>query len=304
MANFIAGLRLSAEFFQEAVAPILATNFRGVPYSAALIGSGSEVLGFDTEMSSDHHWGPRVMLFLREADHARYHTALHRSLSDQLPRTFHGYPTNFTPPNPEDSGTQLNAKARADLDRVCSAARRMAQLIDDLLDLARIARLPLERREVNLSEIVRNITAELSRNTPNRQVKVIVPDGLVAPADPVLTEMVLQNLLDNAWKFTSKHPTARIEFGTVRGSGESIFFVRDDGVGFDMTYADKLFSPFQRLHRTEEFPGTGIGLATVKRIISRHGGQVWIESELNRGTTVYFTLETVAGFGSTTNPKP
>ena len=107
MANFIAGLRLSAEFFQEAVAPILATNFRGVPYSAALIGSGSEVLGFDTEMSSDHHWGPRVMLFLREADHARYHTALHRSLSDQLPRTFHGYPTNFTPPNPEDSGTQL-----------------------------------------------------------------------------------------------------------------------------------------------------------------------------------------------------
>ena len=106
MTNFIAGLRLSAEFFREAVAPILATDFRNVPYSAALIGSGSEVLGFDNEMSSDHHWGPRVMLFLREADHARYHEALRRSLSDQLPRTFHGYPTNFTPPNPEDSGSQ------------------------------------------------------------------------------------------------------------------------------------------------------------------------------------------------------
>jgi hypothetical protein len=106
MTNFIPGLRLSAEFFREAVAPILAAEYQGVPYSAALIGSGSEVLGFDAEMSSDHHWGPRVMLFLRAADHARYHTALRRSLSEQLPRTFQGYPTNFTPPDPEDSGTQ------------------------------------------------------------------------------------------------------------------------------------------------------------------------------------------------------
>ena len=107
MSDFIPGLRLSAEFYREAVAPILAAEFPDVPYSAALIGSGSEVLGFDTEMSSDHHWGPRVMLFLREADHARYHEALRRLLSEQLPRTFRGYPTNFTPPNPEDSGTQL-----------------------------------------------------------------------------------------------------------------------------------------------------------------------------------------------------
>jgi hypothetical protein len=107
MTNFIPGLRLSAEFFQETVAPILAADFGDVPYSAALLGSGSEVLGFDTEMSSDHHWGPRVMLFLREADHARYHEALRRMLSQQLPRTFRGYPTNFTLPDPEDSGTQL-----------------------------------------------------------------------------------------------------------------------------------------------------------------------------------------------------
>ncbi len=107
MVNFIPGLRLSAEFFSEAVAPILAAEFRDVPYSAALIGSGSEVLGFDTEMSSDHHWGPRVMVFLHEADHARYHEAICQSLSQQLPHTFRGYPTNFTPPNPEDSGTQL-----------------------------------------------------------------------------------------------------------------------------------------------------------------------------------------------------
>ncbi len=107
MADFIPGVRLSAEFFREAVAPILAANFPGVPYSAALLGSGSEVLGFDTEMSSDHHWGPRVMLFLREADRPRYHAAMRRTLSQQLPRTFHGYSTHFTPPDPEDNGTQL-----------------------------------------------------------------------------------------------------------------------------------------------------------------------------------------------------
>jgi hypothetical protein len=107
MSNFIPGLRLSAELYREAVAPIVAAEYPDVPYSAALIGSGSEVLGFDTEMSSDHHWGPRVMIFLREADHARYHAAMHFTLSQQLPRTFRGYPTNFTPPNPDDSGTQL-----------------------------------------------------------------------------------------------------------------------------------------------------------------------------------------------------
>src|SRR3974377_1326975 len=107
MPDFIPGLRLKKEFFHEAVAPILAADFGDVPYSAALLGSGSEVLGFDTEMSSDHHWGPRVMLFLREADHSRWHEALRQSLSLQLPRTFRGYPTNFTPPDPEDSGTQL-----------------------------------------------------------------------------------------------------------------------------------------------------------------------------------------------------
>jgi hypothetical protein len=113
MSNFIPGLRLSEEFFHEAVRPVLAAHFPGLSYSAALIGSGSEVLGFDTEMSSDHHWGPRVMLFLRDADHARYHEALRRVLSERLPRTFQGYPTNFTPPDPEDSGTQLLQAADA-----------------------------------------------------------------------------------------------------------------------------------------------------------------------------------------------
>jgi PAS domain S-box-containing protein len=191
----------------------------------------------------------------------------------------------------EDGGTQLDAKARSDLNRVCSAARRMSQLIDDLLDLARIARLPLERKPVNLSELAQTVAAELKSTAPGRKVKFVIPDGLTAPADPVLAEMVLRNLLGNAWKFTSKHPTARIEFGTMRGSGVPVFFVRDDGVGFDMTYADKLFVPFQRLHTEPEFAGSGIGLAIVQRIVRRHGGRVWFEAEANGGATCWFTLE-------------
>jgi signal transduction histidine kinase len=197
----------------------------------------------------------------------------------------------FTQALVEDCGTQLDAKARADLDRVCSAARRMSQLIDDLLDLARIARLPLERKQVDLSELVRNIAAELRLAAPNRKARFLIADGLTAAADPVLVEMVLRNLLGNAWKFTSSHPAARIEFGKTSGSGERVFFVRDDGVGFDMTYANKLFVPFQRLHTGHEFPGSGIGLAIVKRIVRRHGGRVWFESEVNGGTTCWFTLE-------------
>jgi light-regulated signal transduction histidine kinase (bacteriophytochrome) len=197
----------------------------------------------------------------------------------------------FTEALVEDYGTKLEAGARADLDRVCAAARRMAQLIDDLLDLARIARLPLERKQVDLSGLARNIAAELRRAGQDRRAEFVIPDGLTAPADPVLAEMILQNLLGNAWKFTSSHPAARIEFGTMRGSGEPVFFVRDDGVGFDMAYADKLFVPFQRLHTEHEFRGSGIGLAIVQRIVRRHGGRVWFEAEVNGGATCWFTLE-------------
>jgi PAS domain S-box-containing protein len=197
----------------------------------------------------------------------------------------------FTQALVEDCGTELNAKAQSDLDRVCGAARRMSQLIDDLLDLARIARLPLERKEVDLSEIARIVAAELSRAAPDRKVKFVIPDNLTAPADPVLAERILRNLLGNSWKFTSSHPAARIEFGKAGGSDERVFFVRDDGVGFDMAYADKLFAPFQRLHTGHDFPGSGIGLAIVQRIVRRHGGRVWIQAEVDGGATCWFTLE-------------
>jgi len=190
----------------------------------------------------------------------------------------------------EDCGSQLDERGRGHLERMRAAARKMAELIDDLLNLARIARLPLERKPVNLSEMARTIAADWRRAAPDREVKFVIPDGLTLPADPVLTEMVLRNLMSNAWKFTSRHPTARIELGTTRGSGERVFFVRDDGAGFDMAYADKLFVPFQRLHSDHEFPGSGIGLAIVQRIVRRHGGRVWFEAEVDGGATCWFTL--------------
>ncbi|MBN2465534.1 PAS domain S-box protein [candidate division WOR-3 bacterium] len=200
----------------------------------------------------------------------------------------------FTQALIEDQGTELNPRARDDLARVSSAAQRMAQLIDDLLDLARIARMPLDRRKVDLSELARVVVAELRQAAPDRKVEFLIPDGLTSPADPVLAAMVLQNLLGNSWKFTSRNPMASIEFGLVDDGGERVFFVRDDGVGFDMAYAGKLFAPFERLHPEHDFPGTGIGLAIVQRIVHRHGGRVWFEAEVDRGATCRFTLEPAA----------
>jgi PAS domain S-box-containing protein len=190
----------------------------------------------------------------------------------------------------DDCGPQLDAKARGHLDRVRAAAGRMAELIDDLLNLARITHLPLERKPVNLSELARDIADELSRSAPDRTVEFVIPDGLAAQADPVLAAMVLRNLLNNAWKFTSRHSSARIEFGVTTADGEPVWFVSDDGAGFDMAYVGKLFQPFQRLHSDRDFAGSGIGLAIVQRIVLRHGGRVWIEGEVERGATCRFTL--------------
>jgi light-regulated signal transduction histidine kinase (bacteriophytochrome) len=143
---------------------------------------------------------------------------------------------------------------------------------------------------VDLSAVARDFEEELKRGQPEREAEFVVADGLGASGDPRLLRLALQNLLDNAWKFTGKSPKARIEFGCTECEGVKAFYVRDDGVGFDMKYADKLFAPFQRLHSVKEFPGTGVGLATVQRIIHRHGGRVWAEGEVERGATFYFSL--------------
>ncbi|MDX2171079.1 MAG: PAS domain-containing protein [Deltaproteobacteria bacterium] len=184
----------------------------------------------------------------------------------------------------------LSAQGLHYLDRVRAAAQRLGGLIDDLLALARVARSEMRRTPVDLSALAGEIAAELSRGEPQRRVEVDVAAGLTARGDPVLLRLALENLLGNAWKYTSKRPQAHIAVGMARDNGERVFFVRDDGAGFDPADAHRLFGPFQRLHSPSEFEGSGIGLATVQRIVHRHGGRVWAEGRPNAGATFYFTL--------------
>jgi signal transduction histidine kinase len=190
----------------------------------------------------------------------------------------------------EDHGDTLDDQGRSDLQRVRAATQRMGQLIDDMLNLSRVSRGEMRRQTVDLSMIVKSIAAELQVSEPDRRVKMEIADGARVMGDERLLRVLLENLLRNAWKFTGKHPTAKIEFGIAENNGKPVYFVRDDGAGFDMAYANKLFGPFQRLHAMTEFTGTGIGLATVQRIISRHGGRVWAQGEPEKGATFYFTL--------------
>jgi light-regulated signal transduction histidine kinase (bacteriophytochrome) len=188
----------------------------------------------------------------------------------------------------EDNGRQLDEVGRSHLKRVREATRRMAALIDDLLRLARISRGELTKEIVDLTPIVRSIVERLRRAEPSRQVELVVPDHLMARGDPRLLAVALENLLSNAWKFTSKRPVAHLEVGLQ--PGKNVYFVHDDGAGFDMRYSDRLFGAFQRLHTVQEFEGTGIGLATVQRIVRRHGGRIWAEAGVDQGATFYFTL--------------
>ncbi|MFA5181653.1 MAG: PAS domain S-box protein [Syntrophales bacterium] len=190
----------------------------------------------------------------------------------------------------EDYGEILDDQGKGYLDRVRRAAQHMGQLIDDLLKLSRVTRSDFKYEEVNLSAIVRILDATLRQNDPQRDIDVIVKDGVIVSGDKYMLQIALTNIMENAWKFTGRHPHPRIEFGTVIKDGETIHFIRDNGVGFNMLYVDKLFGAFQRLHGSNEFPGTGIGLATVKRIINRHGGHIWAESEAGKGAAFYFTL--------------
>lgn len=198
----------------------------------------------------------------------------------------------------EDYGDRLDAEGEDYLNRVRVASQHMGVLIDDLLDLSRVTRSPLRRGRVDLSEMAKNIAEELRREQPDRAIDFIIEEGLIVQGDANLLSVALRNLLGNAWKFTSRKPGATIEFGADRKPGLSflapIYFVRDDGAGFEMAYAQRLFGAFQRLHHSDEFEGTGIGLATVQRIIHRHGGRVWAEGEPGRGATFYFTLGTGA----------
>jgi len=190
----------------------------------------------------------------------------------------------------EDYHDRLDDTGRDFLQRVRAASQRMGTLIDDLLSLSRVTRGELQVEAVDLSALATALAAELQRSDPQRDVRVAIAPDLVARGDPGLMRIVLQNLLGNAWKFTGKRSPAHVEVGSKAHDGRRAFFVQDDGAGFDMAYAAKLFGAFQRLHASDEFPGSGIGLATVQRIIHRHGGQVWAEGTPGRGATFYFTL--------------
>jgi hypothetical protein len=176
------------------------------------------------------------------------------------------------------------------LDRIQFNAKKMGNLIEDLLRLSRINRQVLVTSRVDLSELVREIAAELESQAPDRKVELIIQDGVVAEADPSLIDALLKNLLTNAWKFTTSNPDARIEFFSLDNEEGRAYCIRDNGIGFDMEYADKLFVPFQRLHGEKEFGGTGIGLSIVRRIASRHGGRTWAISKPEHGAAFYFTL--------------
>ncbi|MGB7542146.1 MAG: ATP-binding protein, partial [Burkholderiales bacterium] len=190
----------------------------------------------------------------------------------------------------EDYAGKLDDEGRRHLQRVREASQRMAQLIDDLLNLSGITRAEMRRETVDLSRMAEMAAEALRKTDPQRAAEIVIEKGLTAEADERLLRVALDNLLGNAWKYAGKRPRARIEVGRTDRDGKTAYFVRDNGAGFDMAYAHKLFGAFQRLHSVSEFPGTGIGLATVQRIIHRHGGQIWAESAVDKGATFYFTL--------------
>jgi two-component system sensor histidine kinase/response regulator len=190
----------------------------------------------------------------------------------------------------EDYSEKLDEQGKTYLRNVRQSAQVMAQLIDSLLMLARVTQADIHRKQVDLSNLAIDTAGRLRSAQPERQVEFVIAEGAVNNGDSRLLGIVFENLLSNAWKFTGKRKQACIEFGYTRENGQSVYFIRDNGAGFDMAYAAKLFGVFQRLHRVDEFEGTGIGLATVHRIIRRHGGRIWAVGEVDRGATFYFTL--------------
>jgi signal transduction histidine kinase len=191
----------------------------------------------------------------------------------------------------QNASAGLDEKSRHYLQRIHDASLRMSGLIEDLLNLSRIGRSELAPRAISLSQIASEAAAAVRERHPSRDVRLEITAGLEVDADPRLLRIALENLLSNAWKYTARAAPGRVSVGTQAAEDGAVYFVRDNGVGFDMKYADKLFVPFQRLHPESEFPGSGIGLVTVQRIIARHGGRIWADAKPDEGATFYFTLQ-------------
>jgi hypothetical protein len=193
----------------------------------------------------------------------------------------------------ETSGAKLDETGRTHLERICNGARRMHRLINDLLELSKVVRAPMHHVPVDLTRMAQEIVRTLRESAPERAASIVIADDLTAEGDAGLLRIVLENLFSNAWKFTSKSANPRIELGTrIDRSGRRVFFIRDNGAGFDPRHAANLFSPFRRLHAESQFPGNGVGLATVQRIIHRHRGEIWAEAAVERGACFYWSLST------------
>lgn len=203
----------------------------------------------------------------------------------------------------EEYADRLDEAGRRYLERMGAAADRMGQLINDLLELSRVTRRELHREKVDLSRLVESIIDDLRQKAPDRETEVIIAQNLEEEGDPILIRLAMENLLGNACKYTARVPSPRIEFGSCMVNGETVYYVRDNGIGFDMAYVHKLFIPFQRLHGIDEYGGTGIGLAAVQRIITRHGGKIWAEGEPGKGATFYFTVRCPAAGSSARNQQ-
>ena len=187
-------------------------------------------------------------------------------------------------------GERLDEQGRLYLQRIDHSAHRMCELVEDLLNFSRLTRIEMTESLVDLTSMIEGLTAELAARDKDRFAEFVVAPGVEVWGDPILLRAAMLNLLENSWKFTRKHATTRIEFGVTEDTEGKVYFLRDDGAGFDMADAGRLFNPFQRLHKDSEFEGTGIGLATVDRIIRRHSGRIWAESEIEQGAVFYFTL--------------
>lgn len=190
----------------------------------------------------------------------------------------------------EDFAATLNEEARHNLNRICDGVQRMGLLIDDLLELSRVGRSEMQLSDIDMSALVLSLVEGCRKANPDRVVTVVVQPDVHCRADARLIKLALQNLLENAWKYSRKNPEAKIEFGCDKPDAGRGYFVRDNGIGFDMTYVKKLFQPFQRLHGLNEYEGTGVGLAIVHRIITRHGGKIWAEADVGKGAIFHFTL--------------
>lgn len=287
-------------------------SLRAVAEGVARLAQGE--LGQPIEILTDDEFGALAREANRTAERLREYLEQERALLDEAQRQTRAAETaakelesfsysvshdlraplraidGFSQAIAEDEAERLSPKGLDYLRRVRAAAQRMAELIDDMLRLSRVSRAEFKKERVDLAQIAASVIADLRRADPDRAVTFVIADEIPAEADARLIKITLENLLGNAWKFTSKTSSPRIEIGIEETDGERVYTVRDNGAGFDMKYADALFGAFRRLHSDKEFPGTGIGLATVQRIIQRHGGRIWAEAAVGEGATFWFTL--------------